>query len=108
MMQEHFNGEQWMNSDKFPTATFKGKITNLEDIVFDKDGTYKAFVSGDLTMHGETKAVKTTATITINAKAISATADFSVKLEDYKVSGGAIAAGKVAAEPKITVVADFK
>lgn len=108
MMQEHFNGEKWMNSDKYATAVFKGSITNLDAVNFDKDGSYKANLEGDLTMHGETKPVKTTATITIKEKAINATASFNVKLEDYKVNGGAIAAGKVAKEPKISVLADFK
>ncbi|MFT3911563.1 MAG: YceI family protein [Ferruginibacter sp.] len=108
MMQEHFNGEQWMNSDKFTTASFKGSITNLDKINFDKDGTYTADVAGDLTLHGETKPVKTKATIVIKDKAINATTQFTIKLEDYKVNGGAIAAGKVAKEPKISVVADFK
>lgn len=108
MMQEHFNGEQWMNSDKYATATFKGTITNLEVINFEKDGTYTANLEGSLTMHGETKPVKTVATIIIKENAINATAAFTVKLEDYKVNGGAIAAGKVAKEPKISVVADFK
>ncbi|MEO6669872.1 MAG: YceI family protein [Ferruginibacter sp.] len=108
MMQEHFNGEQWMNSDKFASASFKGSITNLSDINFDKDGTYTAEVTGELTMHGETKPVKTKATITVKDKTINAKTEFNIKLEDYKVSGGAIAAGKVAKEPKISVVADFK
>src|SRR4051812_26448552 len=108
MIQEHFNGEGWMNSDKFPTATFKGAITNINDIKFDQDGTYKANVEGDLTMHGETKPVKTIATITVKDKTITTTSDFNVKLEDYKINGGAISAGKVSKEPKITVTADFK
>lgn len=108
MMQEHFNGDGWMNSDKFPTATFKGTITNLSAIDFEKDGVYTADVAGDLTMHGETKPVKTQAKVTVKDKMISAAADFTVKLEDYKINGGAIAAGKVAKEPKISVVADFK
>ena len=108
MMQEHFNGEKWMNSDKYPTATFKGKITNLAAVDFGKDGVYTADVEGDLTMHGETKPVKTKAQVTIKDKAISAAADFVVKLEDYKIDGGAIAAGKVSKEPKISVVGDFK
>jgi polyisoprenoid-binding protein YceI len=59
-------------------------------------------------MHGETNPVKTKATITVKDKAINTTADFTVKLEDYKINGGAIAAGKVAKEPKISVAADFK
>lgn len=108
MMQEHFNGERWMNSNKYPTATFKGKITNIAEVNFDKDAVYTANVEGDLTMHGETKPVKTKASITIKDKAINATAEFTVSVADFKIDGGAIAAGKVAKEPKVSVVADFK
>lgn len=107
-IQEHFNGDKWMDSDKFPTATFTGKITNLTAVNFKKDGTYSANISGDLTMHGITKPVATVASVTVSGKTISTTTDFSVKLADYGVNGGAIAAGKVATEPKITVVAEFK
>jgi polyisoprenoid-binding protein YceI len=106
-IQEHFNGEGWMNSEKFPTATFKGNITNLSAVDFKKDGTYTADVAGDLTIHGVTKPVKTTATITVAGKSISTKSDFSIKLEDYNVSGPAIGAGKVAKEPKISVSAAF-
>ena len=107
-MQEHFNGASWMDSDKFPTATFKGKITNIAAVNFKKDGSYNAEVTGDLTMHGITKPVTTTATVVVAGAAVSTTTNFSVKLADYGVNGGAIAAGKVATEPKITVSADFK
>ncbi len=108
MIQEHFNGEKWMNSDKYPTATFKGTITDLSAVKFDKDGTYTVNIEGKLTMHGETNPVKTKATIKVNSGTISTSADFTLKLEDYKINGGAIAAGKVAKEPKISVAADFK
>ena len=107
MIQEHFNSGGWMDSDKYPTATFKGKIVNLADVNFSKDGTYTANVEGDLTIHGETKPVKTKATITVAGGKITSKSDFTVKLEDYKVEGKAIAAGKVAKEPTISVVADF-
>ena len=108
MMQEHYNSDKWMDSDKFPTATFKGSITNLEAINFDKDGTYTANVEGDLTLHGETKPVKTSAAINVKGKEIIASSDFTIMLEDYKISGGPVTAGKVAKEPKISVNADFK
>ncbi len=107
-MQEHFNGDKWMDSDKYPTATFTGKITNLAAVNFKKNGTYGANVTGDLSMHGVTKQVTTTATIIVAGKKINTKTDFSVKLEDYGVNGGAIAAGKVSKDPKISVVADFK
>ncbi len=107
-IQEHFNGAQWMDSDKFPKASFKGKITNLSDVNFKADGTYSATVSGNLTLHGVTKAVTAPATIVVSGKKISTTSNFSVAVADYGVNGPAIGAGKVATDPKITVSADFK
>ncbi len=106
-IQEHFNGEKWMDSNKYPTATFTGKITNMAAVNFKKDGTYNAEVTGDLTMHGVTKPVTTTATVVVAGKLITTTTNFTVKLADYGVNGGAIAAGKVATEPKISVTASF-
>ena len=106
-IQEHFNNSGWMDSDQFPTATFKGTITNLKSVKFNKDGTYPVDVSGDLTMLGNTMAIDAKGTITVSGKVVVATADLKVKLEDYKVEGKAIAAGKVAKEPTIKVVAEF-
>ncbi len=107
-IQEHFNGAQWMDSDKFPKASFKGKITNLSAVNFKADGTYSATVSGNLTMHGATKAVTAPATIVVSGKTITTTSNFSVAVADYGVNGPAIGAGKVATDPKISVTAEFK
>jgi polyisoprenoid-binding protein YceI len=107
-IQEHFNTAGWMDSDKFPKATFKGKITNLAAVNFKADGTYSATVEGNLTMHGVTKPVSTTASIVVSGKKISTTSDFTVALADFGVNGPAIGAGKVATDPKISVMADFK
>lgn len=106
-IQEHFNAKGWMDSDQYPTSTFTGSITNLKEVNFKKDGTYPVSVAGDLSIHGVTKPVQTKGSITIAGNSVKAAADFSVKLEDYNVNGGAIAAGKVAKEPTITVEATF-
>lgn len=105
MMQEHFNGAKWMDSEKNPTSTFKGKITNLGEVKFDTDGTYTANVAGDLTMKGISKPIEGKATIVVKGGAITATSNFTIKLSDYSISN---AGGKVADEPKITVAANFK
>lgn len=105
MMQEHFNSPKWLDSGKFPTATFAGTITNLSEVNFGADGTYTAKVAGDLTMHGITKPVATTATITVAGKTVTAKSDFTVKLADYGLSN---AGGKLADEPKISVNAELK
>lgn len=107
MIQEHFNSAKWLDSDKYPTATFKGAITNLSAVEFSKDGSYTADVAGDLTIHGVTKPVKTTAKIVVAGKKITTTSEFKILLEDYGVTGPAIAGGKVAKEPTITVAAEF-
>ncbi len=107
-MQEHFNGDKWMDSNKFPTATFTGKIEDVKAVNFKKDGSYNVAVMGDLTLHGITKPVTTKAVITVVGKLISTKTDFIIALADYGVNGGAVAAGKVSTEPKISVVAEFK
>src|SRR5690349_10327192 len=61
-MQEHFN-EDYMESDKFPKAEFKGQVTNNTAVNYTKAGTYNVIVKGLLTMHGVTKEVQTNGTI---------------------------------------------
>lgn len=107
MMQDHFNSDKWLDSDKFPTSTFKGKLTNFSTVNLKKDGEYPAEVTGDLTIHGITKPLTTTGTVVVNGKAIAITAAFNVKLEDYGITGKAIEAGKVTKDPKITIAANF-
>lgn len=53
LMEEHFN-ENYAESDKFPKATFKGKITNFsKDTLTETPQDFKT--SGALTFHGKTK-----------------------------------------------------
>jgi polyisoprenoid-binding protein YceI len=108
MMQEHFNSSKWLDSDKFPTSTFKGNITNFSTIDLKKDGTYPADVTGDLTIHGITKPVTTKGSVVVAGKTISANAAFNIQLADYGITGQAIDGGKVAKEPKITVAIELK
>lgn len=107
-MQGHFNGDRWMNSDQFPTLSFKGNITNVSEVDFSKDGSYTANVEGTLTIKGKEQKIKIPASITVKGGVISATSDFTVKLADYDISGAPVEAGKVSKEPKISVWAEFK
>lgn len=85
LMEEHFN-ENYMESNKFPKATFKGVIADVSKVSFDKDGSYNVPVNGELTIHGVTKKVTTTGTINVSGGKISATAKFPVKVADYNIS----------------------
>ena len=106
-IQEHFNQESWLNSDKFPKATFSGVITNPSSVNFKKDGSYNATVEGDLTIKGKTNKVTAPATIIVIGNPLKTSAAFNIKLADFGVEGQPITAGKVSAEPKISVSADL-
>jgi len=106
-IQEHFNQEKWLNTDLYPTSSFKGKVTNLPNINFQLDGNYPAEVEGELTLHGKTQLVKTTGTIVVEGKKVTASAEFTIKLLDFGVNESAFTSGKVASEPKITVIAEL-
>lgn len=108
MMQDHFNGDKWMNSAAFPKFTFNGKITKLSEVKFNKNGTYTVKISGNLTVKDVTKPITTTAKITVKDKKISSTSNFKILLSDYGIAGQQpIQAGKVSNEVKINVAANF-
>lgn len=102
LMQEHFN-ENYVESNKFPKAEFKGLIINNTAVNYAKDGVYPVKVKGKLTMHGETKDVETDGKLTIKGGKISAIAEFVVSLSDYKVSVPQLVADKVSKTAKISV-----
>jgi len=108
MIQGHFNGDKWMNSDKYPTFTFKGNLSNPAAVDFAKDGSYTTDVEGDLTIRDKTQKIKAPATIIVKGGVISATSSFIIKLADYDITGTPIDGGKVSKQPKVTVSADFK
>lgn len=105
-IQQHFNSERWLNSGKFPLFTFSGKITNLKEVKFGKDGTYPVTVAGTLTIKEKSNPISTTATITVKEGSIQAGSSFTFKLSDFGIEVGT--QGKIANEPKITVSTDFK
>ncbi len=102
LMQEHFN-ENYVESSKFPRSEFKGQIVNNSEINYKQDGTYQANVKGNLTIHGETKEVESTGTITIKDGKISAASGFNILLSDYKITIPALVKDKVSNNVSITV-----
>lgn len=108
MMQEHFNGQNWLNSDAHPTFTFKGNIVNPSSVDFSKEGSYKTEVEGLLGIKGKEQKIKVPGTIVAKGESLLVSANFSIALADYGISGAPIDAGKVSKEPKITISAELK
>lgn len=108
LMQKHFNGKDFLDTKEFPKAKLKGKITNISDINFEKDGTYNANIEGELTIKGETNTVHEKGTITVEGALIKVNSKFNITLADYGIS---FAKGKpstnVAKTVEVTVVAEY-
>jgi hypothetical protein len=88
-MQTHFN-EEYVESEKYPRASFTGTIQNIKSIDLSKEGKYTAKVVGTLTMHGVTKPVQTSATLHISKGKIAATATMSINMSDFKIDASAV------------------
>jgi len=88
-MQTHFN-EEYVESEKYPRASFTGTIQNIKSIDLTKDGKYTATIVGTLTMHGVTKPVQTSATLNISKGKIAATATISISMSDFNIDASAV------------------
>lgn len=102
LMQEHFN-ENYVESDKFQNAMFKGKVTNLKSIDFKKDGVYPAEVEGDLTMHGTSKRINTKGSFEIKDGKVTGKCHFAIKVEDYGIKVPKAVTDKIAESIQIDV-----
>jgi len=92
LMQEHFN-EEYLESDKFPEATFKGKIA--QDISNLSEDT-EIDVSGTLTIHGITKETTFKATISKKEDFTLVKCQFLVVFKDFNVEEPSILSKSVA------------
>ncbi len=84
-MQDHFNGKQFLDTEKYPNASFEGKIVNSNQVDLSKPGKYNAEVEGKLTIRGVTKSVKEKGIIEVENNQIKLTSTFFIELADYEV-----------------------
>ena len=102
LMEEHFN-EVYMQSNKFPRATFSGKVVNVATLNLTKDGDYPVNVEGDLSIHGVTKKISIPGTIGVNQGKISSKTKFRVLVADYDISIPSVVADKFAKDVEVNV-----
>jgi polyisoprenoid-binding protein YceI len=104
LMQEHFN-YNYVESDKYPKAHFKGKVDNIAAVDFSKDGTYNTTATGQMTMHGVTQNLSVPVTFTVKNGVVSANLRFSLTIADYKIDIPDIVSDRVARQAVIEVSA---
>jgi len=104
LMQEHFN-ENYVESDKYPKATFSGTCSGDMDLT--KEGIYQVVIKGELSLHGITKPVETTAQLEIKKDHILGTSIFKIKPEDFQISIPGIVRDKIASDISVKVQTDW-
>lgn len=100
LMQEHFN-EKYLESDKYPYATFSGKIKDTID--YKKDGAYKVTVAGKLNLHGVEKERTIQGTLTVKGAEITINSKFMVALKDHKIEIPSLVTQNIAEIVEVTL-----
>ena len=104
LQKEHFR-ENYMESEKFPKATFKGKI--IEDVDLTKTGVYNVRAKGLLNVHGVEKDKIINAKVTVAEGKISLESVFTVTLEEINIRIPKVVNQKIAPAMDITVKTDL-
>jgi len=104
LMEEHFN-ENYIESDKYPKATFKGKIQQKPDL--SKDGTYPVTAVGDFQVHGVTQSRTITGNLKVSNGVVTMTSEFMVKCADHHIDIPQIVFHHIAESIRIRVSATY-
>jgi len=107
LMQDHFNAN-YMESDKYPKATFKGQI---EKFSIDKISTTPTeyYIKGRINIHGVTKNIRVPANISKTASnAIVIRSFFTLNTEDFKIEIPFMVRNKIAQNVNVTLNTEFQ
>jgi polyisoprenoid-binding protein YceI len=99
LMQEHFN-ENYLESEKYPSATFKGKIK--ESVNLTVPGTYAIEALGSATIHGVTRPIELKGSIVSTGNNLTLSCQFEIKLVDYQIKIPKIVFAKIAEVIKVS------
>ncbi len=105
LQREHFN-ENYMETTRFPKATFSGKIIEKTD--FSQNGTYSIRAKGMLNIHGVEQERIIKSSIEVKNGSIKVRSKFTVPLSDHNISIPKIVHQKIAEEITVTVEAVLK
>jgi len=85
LMQEHFN-ENYMESEKYPKATFTGQVVNAAQVMkLVASSSQNVEVEGQMTMHGVSHKVAVSGTMQLRDGQLVMFAYFNIAPADYAV-----------------------
>jgi hypothetical protein len=102
LQRDHFN-ENYIETEKCPTAVFSGKI--IEQVDFSIDGTYDVRAKGDLDVHCQKQTRIIKSRITVKDGKLVVDAAFTVPLSDHNISIPRIVSQKIATDIEVNMSA---
>ena len=103
-MQEHFN-EKYMESEKYPSSSFVGKLNEAVDL--SKDGEYNLTATGKLKIHGVEMDRTIPVKATVKDGKLSFVSEFKVKVSDHKIEIPTLVMAKIAEEVSVKIEGIF-
>tara|TARA_B100000780_G_scaffold155153_1_gene108506 strand:+ start:432 stop:947 length:516 start_codon:yes stop_codon:yes gene_type:complete len=98
LMQEHFN-ENYLESDKFPKASFSGIVGQLNE---------STTATGTLKIHGESNEVEVKGILVNSNDSVMIDATFRIQLKDFNIKIPKIVMYNIAEEIEVTIIAKLK
>jgi polyisoprenoid-binding protein YceI len=103
LMQQHFN-ENYLESNKYPRAIFKGQIEQFKpNSVTTFPTTY--IINGILTIHGESKKMRLPSSIKIIGKKLEVKTNFNLNTDDFNIQIPFLVKDKIAKNVKVNLIA---
>ena len=100
LMEQHFN-ENYIESDRYPKAAFKGKIENLDiNKLTDKPTEYN--VKGKLELHGKSKKISFIANIKKIDNAVVIQSNFPLNADEFAIEIPSMVKNKVSNQINVT------
>jgi polyisoprenoid-binding protein YceI len=102
LMQKHFN-ENYLESEKYPNATFKGEIRGFSKTT----GKQELTAVGEMTIHGVTREIFVDGVGYIDGDKIILEASFPIELADYKIKIPKVVLYNIAEVVDVTIKFEF-
>ena len=104
LMQEHFN-ENFIESDKYPKAIFRGKI---EDFTTVEQGHKDIYITGTITIHGVTRDIEIAAGITKWGESIMLKSVFPIIVSDFDINIPTVVSNNIARTVEVSFESIYK
>ncbi len=101
LMQSHFNSN-YMESKKYPKATFKGLIEKF-DLKSLGENPKDFYIKGKINVHGKTKNIRVPAKIKKVEKGIDLKSNFSLNTDDFDIEIPYIVRSKISKNVNISL-----